>query len=120
VALTGGLAAALAAGFVATATASATPATCDGAECVPYVSKPVSAGEHCVQNTRYNWGLDAAGNTLACSSRSVWVPAPPLVGVRTLRSPCGDTRGVAQTPDGVPLSCVNGAWSADYSWTFYR
>ena len=27
---------------------------------------------------------------------------------------------VAQSPDGVPLSCIDGAWTSDYSWTFYR
>jgi hypothetical protein len=44
-----------------------------------------------------------------------------LVGVRTLRLPCGpEEKGIAQSPDGVPLACVGGAWSADYSWTFYR
>jgi len=116
---------ALASGLVAAplamaTTASGSPGYCDGADCVPYVDRTAVAGEHCVQNTRYNWGLDAAGNTLACSSRSVWVPAPPLVGVRTLRLPCDGENGVAQTPDGVPLSCIDGAWSADYSWTFYR
>jgi hypothetical protein len=116
---------ALACGFVAaplvsTATASASPGYCDGAACVPYVDRTAVAGEHCVQNTRYNWGLDASGNTLACSSRSVWIAAPPLVGVRTLRLPCNNDTGVAQTPDGVPLSCIGGAWSADYSWTFYK
>jgi hypothetical protein len=57
---------------------------------------------------------------LACSSRSVWVAAPPLVGVRTLRLPCGEDKGLALTPDGVTLSCTGGAWSADYSWAFYR
>lgn len=116
---------ALACGFAAAPmvmapTASASPGYCDGADCVPYLTRSVAAGEHCNQNTRYNWGLDASGNTLACSSRRVWIEAPPLVGVRTLRLPCGDQTGVAQSPDGVPLSCMGGAWSADYSWTFYK
>jgi hypothetical protein len=116
---------ALAGGFVAAplsmaTTASGSPGYCDGVECVPYVDRTAVAGEHCVQNTRYNWGIDSSGNTLACSSRSVWIAAPPLVGIRTLRLPCGTDTGVAQTPDGVPLSCMDGAWSADYSWTFYK
>jgi len=110
----------LAAPMALATSASASPGYCDGAGCVPYVDHAAVAGEHCNQNTRYNWGIDAAGNTLACSSRSVWIAAPPLVGIRTLRLPCGNDTGVAQTPDGVPLSCVEGAWSADYSWTFYR
>lgn len=106
--------------FVVASTASASPGYCDGADCVPYLDRSAVAGEHCTQNTRYNFGLDASGNTLACSSRRVWIAAPPLVGIRTLRLPCGDQTGVAQSPDGVPLSCTGGAWSADYSWTFYK
>nr|AIA12411.1 Unknown Function [uncultured bacterium] len=110
----------VAAPMVLASAAAAGPGYCDGAACVPYLDRTAVAGAACVQNTRYNFGLDASGNTLACSSRSVWISAPPLVGIRTLRLPCGNSTGVAQTPDGVPMSCVDGAWSADYSWTFYR
>ena len=94
--------------------AAATPSTCDGAGCVPFVDHDARLGERCNQKTRYNFGLDGSGNTLACSSKSQWVSFPPLVGVRTLRSVCGDATGVAQSPDGVPLKCDRGAWSADY------
>jgi hypothetical protein len=116
---------ALASGFVAAPlivapNASALPGTCDGAECVPYVDRTAVQGETCVQNTRYNFGMDSAGNTLACNSKSMWVPSPPLIGMRTLRSVCGEEKGVAQSPDGVPLSCIDGAWTADYSVIFYR
>ena len=116
---------ALACGFVAAplmtaSNASGSPGYCDGTDCIPYLDRTAVEGDHCVQNTRWNLGLDAAGNTLACSSRSVWIAAPPLVGVRTLRLPCGEDKGLAMTPDGVTLSCTGGAWSADYSWTFYR
>ena len=97
--------------------ASALPSVCDGAGCVPYVNTEAQLGEHCTQNTRYNYGFDASGNTLACNSKSTWISSPPLVGVRTLRSPC-DSSGVAQSPDGVPLKCDGGAWSADY-WTMF-
>ena len=75
-------------------------------------------GGHCTQNTKYNYGFDASGNTLACNSKSTWISSPSLVGVRTLRSPCGDASGVAQSPDGVPLVCTDGAWSADF-WTMF-
>ncbi|PRC59728.1 hypothetical protein C6A85_21930, partial [Mycobacterium sp. ITM-2017-0098] len=68
--------------------ASATPSTCDGAGCVPYVRADAQPGGHCTQNTRYNFGFDASGNTLACNSKSTWVSSPQLVGVRTLSSPC--------------------------------
>jgi len=117
VAIAGGVLAAPLAGF-GLGPAAATPGTCDGAGCVPYVNPEAQLGAHCNQNTRYNFGLDGSGNTLACSSHSVWVSSPQLVGVRTLRSPC-DSSGVAQTPDGVPLKCDGGAWSADYSVMFY-
>jgi hypothetical protein len=38
--------------------------------------------------------------------------------VRTLRAQCGQDKGVAQSPDGVPLSCIGGAWSDDYTVPF--
>ncbi len=117
-------AAALACGFVTAplmtaANAPASPGYCDGADCVPYVDRTAVAGTHCVQNTRYNFGIDASGNTLACNSRSTWISSPPLVGIRTNRLPCGDATGVAQSPDGVPLSCKGGAWTPDYQAVFY-
>ena len=117
---------ALAGGFLAaplvglgTGAASATPSTCDGPGCVPYVNYEAQLGGGCNQSTRYNFGLDASGNTLACSSKSQWVSYAPLVGVRLMRSPCTETSNSAQTPDGVPLKCAGGAWSADYSVMFY-
>lgn len=117
-------AAALACGFVAAplsvaATAQASPGYCDGADCVPYVDRSAVEGTHCTQNTRYNFGIDASGNTLACSSRSTWIASAPLVGIRTNRLPCGDATGVAQSPDGIPLSCIGGAWTPDYRATFF-
>jgi hypothetical protein len=117
-ALAGGL---IAAPLIATPMASATPGSCDGAGCVPFVSQNVAAGQHCTQGTRYIFGLDATGNTLVCGLKSQWAPSAPLVGVRTLRLPCDPNvdKGVAQTPDGVPLTCTGGAWSADYSRVFY-
>lgn len=116
VAIAGGVLAAPLAGLGIGA-ASATPSTCDGAGCVPYVRTDVQLGGHCTQNTRYNFGSDASGNTLACNSKSTWISSPQLIGVRTLRSPC-DSSGVAQSPDGVPLKCDGGAWSPDY-WTMF-
>ena len=104
---------------VSAGVASATPSTCDGAGCVPYVDHTAQVGASCNQSTRYNFGMDSAGNTLACSSKSQWMSYAPLVGVRLLRSPCAETGGVAQSPDGVPMKCSGGAWSADYSAIFY-
>jgi hypothetical protein len=116
---------ALACGFVAApmmaaGNAVASPGYCDGAACVPYLDRTAVAGDHCVASSRYIFGLDASGNTLYCGSKSTWTASAPLVGVRTLRLPCGDDKGVAQTPDGVPLSCIGGAWTADYSFVYYR
>ncbi len=120
VAIAGGFLAAPLVGLgIGTTTASATPSTCDGADCVPYVNHDAQLGAVCNQKTRYNFGMDASGNTLACSSKSQWVSFAPLIGVRTLRSPCGDTSGAAQSPDGVPLKCDGGSWSADYWVMFY-
>lgn len=117
-AIAGGVLAAPLSG-IGIAPASASPNTCDGADCVPYVNFDAQLGEHCNQNTRYNFGTDGSGNTLACNSKSMWVSSPQLIGVRTLRSPCNGESGVAQSPDGVPLKCDGTAWSADYHVMFY-
>ncbi|MGE2736625.1 hypothetical protein [Mycolicibacterium vaccae] len=101
-------------------TASATPTTCDGLDCVPYVKRGVQAGERCNQSPRYNFGVDASGTTMQCSSRSKWIAWTPLVGVRTLRSACDQPSTSAQTPNGYVLACVDGVWTADHSATYYR
>ncbi|MGB3354883.1 MAG: hypothetical protein WBB00_19200 [Mycobacterium sp.] len=116
-ALAGGVLAAPLIG-VGTGTAVASPTTCDGADCVPYVDFEAQAGGACNQAPRYNFGTDAAGNTLACNSKGQWVSHAPLIGVRTLRSPCTETSSAAQSPDGHPLKCDGGAWSNDF-WVMY-
>jgi hypothetical protein len=110
----------IAAPLVSAAGASAGPMSCDGTDqaCVPYIQRGATLGDHCTPNTRYNLGLDASGATLACGSQGQWIASPQLVGTRTLRSLCGDDKGVAQTPDGVTLSCIGGAWTADYRVPF--
>jgi hypothetical protein len=108
----------IAAPMVGAAGASASPGVCDGAACVAYVERGAVLGDTCVQNTRYNFGLTASGATLACNASGKWQASPPLVGVRTLRSLCGEDKGVAQSPDGQPLSCIGGAWTADYTVPF--
>jgi hypothetical protein len=108
----------IAAPMVSAAGASASPGSCDGAECIPYLQRGVAQGDHCVANTRYNFALTASGATLACNAAGHWIPSPPLVGMRTLRSLCGQDKGVAQSPDGVPLSCIGGAWTDDYTVPF--
>jgi hypothetical protein len=118
-------AAALACGFVAApmvgaGSAAALPGSCDGADCVTYVDRTAALGDSCAQNTRYNLGIDASGNTLACGSQGAWISAPPLVGMRVIRSQCGEDTGIAQSADGITLSCQGGAWSPDYSAPFYQ
>jgi hypothetical protein len=108
----------IAAPMVPAASVSASPGTCDGAACVTYVERGAVLGDSCTQNTRYNLGLDASGATLACNAQGKWIASPPLIGVRTFRSLCGENKGVAMSPDGVTLSCIGGAWSPDYTVPF--
>jgi hypothetical protein len=108
----------IAAPMVSAAGASGSPGSCDGAGCVPYIERDAVQGDHCVANTRYNFALTASGATLACNAGGQWIPSPPLVGVRTVRSLCGQDTGVAESPDGVPLSCKGGAWTDDYTVPF--
>lgn len=116
IALAGGLAAAP---VMTTGTASASP--CDSAGCVPYVNHDAAEGASCVlSGTRYAFGLDASGNTYICNLKSKWESVPPLVGIRYMRSPCDANQpGMAQSPDGLPMSCKTGGWTADYTAMFY-
>jgi hypothetical protein len=108
----------IAAPMVSAAGVSASPGTCDGTACVTYVERGAVLGDACVQNTRYNLGLTASGATLACNAQGRWIASPPLIGVRTVRSQCGEDKGVAMSPAGVTLSCIGGAWSPDYTVPF--
>ncbi|HEY7051756.1 MAG TPA: hypothetical protein VH496_06420 [Mycobacterium sp.] len=117
---------AVAAGFVAAPLIAAgpasalPPATCDGADCVPGVPHNATEGGSCVMGTRYAFGLGSSGNAFICSSRNQWIPTnKTLVGVRPLASPCEGNDGMAQSPDGIPMSCKTGAWIGDYDMIFY-
>ena len=116
IALAGGL---VAAPVMTTGTASAAP--CDSADCVPYVAHGVTEGTACVlQGTRYAFGLDASGSTFICNLKNRWEAVPPLVGVRLVRSPCdANQQGMAQSPDGLPMSCKTGGWTPDFDAIFY-
>lgn len=114
-ALAGGL---MTAPVISPPTSSAVP--CDGAGCVPYVQHDAAAGKWCAQTgTYYLFGLDASGNTYLCNRTGYWESSPPLIGIRTLRSPCDGETGMAQSPDGLPLSCKNGGWSLDYEAVYF-
>ncbi|MGH3676376.1 MAG: hypothetical protein ACRDU5_11685 [Mycobacterium sp.] len=117
---------ALACGFtaapmMAAGTASGLPPNfCDGAECVPHVDRDVAAGASCHFQSRFPFGLTASGDTLVCNSMNEWVPSAPLIGVRTDRAPCAaGEQGMAQGPDGLPLSCDGLAWSMDFNSLYY-
>lgn len=110
---------ALAGGFVGAPLVTAVPASalpCDGANCVPYVEHGINPADTCVSDgNRYLFGLDASGDTYACTMQQRWAPQPPLVGVRMSRQPCGQSKGVAQSPDGTYLRCIDGGWTADFT-----
>jgi hypothetical protein len=96
------------------------PPTCDNAGCVPYVKANVSQGGPCALGTRYVFGLDGSGKTLICTGQAVWATQSlPLVGVRNESQPCGGTKGWAQSPDGLPLSCLQQGWTQDYTAIYY-
>jgi hypothetical protein len=100
--------------------ASATPSSCDGADCVPNVARGVSQGAECDARTRYDFGLDSAsGATLVCSATGKWTPTRPLVGVRPEGAPCYGSSGSAQSPDGIPMACDGAGWNQNYTDIFY-
>jgi len=100
--------------------ASALPGTCDGAACVPFVDRGIAPSAPCTFQTRYPFGLDAAGTTYLCVSTNQWQQTQPLIGVRTVRAACDEnTPGSAQSPDGQMLLCENQGWSASYTQLFY-
>lgn len=105
--------------MMAAGTASALPGTCDGAHCVPYVDLNIAPAEPCQFSSRFPFGLDAKENTYVCVASNAWVPVAPLLGVRTLRSPCDEkVPGTAQTPAGQLMNCEGQAWT-EYNDVFY-
>ncbi len=116
---------ALAGGFIAApliaagAASALPPSSCDGAGCVPGVPHDAAQGAPCNYATRFAFGLSQSGATFICSSRNQWVSAKPLIGVRPLSGPCTGNDTMAQSPDGLPMSCTNGGWVADYNAIFY-
>jgi hypothetical protein len=107
-------------GFIAAtmAAGNASASPCDSAGCVPYVARNVAQGEPCVLATRYVFGFDSSGGTLVCTSRGQWAQSRPLIGVRNLGAPCDGSKGVAQSPDGVPMTCIAQGWTADYTGVY--
>jgi hypothetical protein len=111
---------ALACGFsaapmLAVGTASGSP-SCDGPDCVPYVTRDTVQGTHCDLRTRFPFGIDSSGRTLICATGGggTWVKTRPLTGVRTVGAPCFGSTGSAQSPDGLPLACNGHGWTASF------
>jgi hypothetical protein len=116
-ALAGGL---IAAPVIAAGHALGSPSWCDGPNCVPGVSHNVAQGAPCISGTRYDFGLDSSSrSTFVCTLTGKWVPTKPLIGVRTLGAPCYGNRGAAQSPDGIPMSCIGQGWNQDYDEIYY-
>jgi hypothetical protein len=94
-------------------TASGSP--CDGSSCVPHVRTDAVEGASCEAARVYPFGLDAQGNTLICyatyrnPTKTSWSSVPQLVGVRDYGALCSG-KGVAQSPDGLPLVCRDSIW----------
>jgi hypothetical protein len=113
----------IAAPLLTAQTATAGPwAPCDSADCVPYVARNAEAGAACFSGgSRYVFGLDPAGRTMICPTKNRWQQSDkPLIGVRSVRLPCADgINGVAQSPDGQPLSCMMGGWTPDFDAVYY-
>lgn len=108
----------LTAPLVTASPAAASP--CNNADCVPHVDRYIDPSESCVSGGRfYLFGLDASGNNYLCTTQARWVPQPALVGVRTNGAPCHGSTGVAQTPDGLVLTCNGGAWKQDFTAFYY-
>lgn len=89
---------------------TASGSTCDSVGCVPNVSQNAVANGTCVPKSRYDFGVDSGGKSYVCLSIGSWAAAPPLVGVRPLGGRCSGQLS-AQSPDGIAMLCMNGAWT---------
>jgi hypothetical protein len=97
------------------------PSSCDGAGCVPSVQHNAAPGAHCLPNTRWDFGMDPASTkTFVCAMWNEWVQTKPLVGVRPEGAPCSGNPGVAQSPEGIPLSCDGQGWRQDYNDIYFK
>jgi hypothetical protein len=86
------------------------PGSSCGAGCVPNVAQNAVPNGPCVPKSRYDFGVDSGGKPYVCLSMGSWAAAPPLVGVRTLGGRCSGQLS-AQSPDGIAMLCMNGAWT---------
>jgi hypothetical protein len=116
-ALAGGF---IAAPVIAAGNASGSPSSCDGPDCVPGVVHNAAQGAPCISATRYDFGLDSSSSsTFVCSLTGKWVRTKPLIGVRLSSEPCYGNGGAAQSPDGIPMTCIGLAWAPNFNDIFY-
>lgn len=75
-------------------------------------------GQSCTNTITFVFALAPDGQTLAClpSSAPSYGLSAPVIGVRTLGSPCPDTGQLAQSTDGEPMMCLG----APAAWAVYR
>lgn len=75
-------------------------------------------GQSCTNTITFVFALAPDGQTLAClaSAAPSYGLSAPVVGVRTLGSPCPDTGQLAQSTDGEPMMCLG----TPAAWTVYR
>lgn len=91
-------------------------ASCGSASCLPNVARNVAAGMPCTPSMNFVFGLDAANNTVICSTGGTWVATGPLTGEAAPGLRCAPLGATAQTRlsgntlqtqvPGIPLQCV--------------
>lgn len=107
-------ASAIIAGMLTAPQTNAGPQTCNDAFCVPGINPHAVLGAPCDNTSYYVFGVDARngwGRLVFCGSprryEPRWFRSPPMVGIRDENSSCvGYLKNVAQSPDGLFLSCV--------------
>lgn len=88
------------------------------------------AGQPCDSWTRYPYGFDPKGKSIACvsfdgGSSGVWTPSVPVAGVKEVDTPCCSQTAsycptgfgsLAQAPDGSPLQCNTSGLATTGTW----
>ncbi|MUL78212.1 hypothetical protein [Mycolicibacterium sp. CBMA 226] len=95
----------------APAAAADAPAACEDAYCTPGISAGVVLGAPCADTSHFVFGTTSWGRLVFCGSPRRYDPryfrSPPMRGIKVEGSPCPQfVNDVAQSPDGVFLSCV--------------
>ncbi|WP_285031631.1 hypothetical protein [Mycolicibacterium sp. lyk4-40-TYG-92] len=92
------------------------PVPCEDAFCTPGIAPGVVLGAPCGDTSRYVFGTTSWGRLVFCGSPRRYEPryfrSPPMRGIKTEGAACPEfLNDVAQSPDGLFLSCVavNGA-----------